>query len=248
MKTLIKDLKSLRLNEFANRIEGLLKQHPEHQREVIEIIKTLTSYELSSKQQRAINYRLDQARFNQIQTVETFNFNYNASTKKIRKAYLNILRSEFIDEGYCGLFFGGSGLGKTHLARACGYYFCQQNIKVRFSTLSQMSNELVNAQETVDLKKVMNQYTKPKLLILDEIGYSRVEEQESNLVFQIISQRYDTRRSTLITSNQEFAQWNQIFHSDAMAHALLDRLIQRSEVFHLEGKSYRETNRKRMNK
>ena len=96
------------------------------------------------------------------------------------------------------------------------------------------------------LKKLHKNIDTPALLIIDEIGYTRLREIESNLVFQIISQRYENKRSTVITTNRPFGEWNQIFHNDAMAVALLDRLIERSEVFLLEGKSYRETHRKRL--
>ena len=109
-----------------------------------------------------------------------------------------------------------------------------------------MSLELTTAESTGTLKRTMLAYTQPALLILDEVGYVSLCESESNLVFQIISQRYENKRSIMITTNRPFGEWNQIFHNDAMAHALLDRLIERSEIFHLEGKSYRETHRKRL--
>lgn len=109
-----------------------------------------------------------------------------------------------------------------------------------------MGIDLRTADATGTLKKTMQIFTQPALLILDEIGYTNLRDDESNLTFQIISQRYENKRSTLITTNRPFGEWNQIFHNDAMAHALLDRLIQRSEVFHLEGKSYRETHRKKL--
>ncbi|MBF0494909.1 MAG: ATP-binding protein, partial [Candidatus Omnitrophica bacterium] len=78
-------------------------------------------------------------------------------------------------------------------------------------------------------------------------GYTALREEDSNLVFQIISQRYEHKRSVMITTNRPFGEWNQTFHNDSMAHALIDRLIERSEVFHLKGQSYRETHRKKMN-
>ncbi|MBU1783940.1 MAG: ATP-binding protein [Candidatus Omnitrophica bacterium] len=127
-----------------------------------------------------------------------------------------------------------------------GYFLCQDRLRVRFTTLENMSLDLKTADSTGTLRKAMLAYTQPALLIIDEIGYTRLREIESNLVFQIISQRYENKRSTVITTNRPFGEWNQIFHNDAMAHALLDRLVERSEVFHLEGKSYRETHRKRL--
>jgi len=109
-----------------------------------------------------------------------------------------------------------------------------------------MSVDLVTADQTGTLKKTMLQFSQPALLLIDEVGYVTMREMESNLIFQIISQRYEANKSTVITTNRPFGEWNQIFHNDAMAHAVIDRLAQKSEVFYLEGKSYRETHRERL--
>ncbi len=248
MKELKEYLNELKLREFAQHLEPLLESYPDSGDDCIMILKNLCQKELSDKKQRSIAYRIEQAKFSQIQTVDTFNFQYNASTKKIKNIYLKLFSKELITDGLCALFVGSAGLGKTHLSRALGYYFCQESIRVRFTTLSAMTIELINADATQNLKKIIMSYTQPTLLILDEIGYVSLRELESNLIFQVISQRYDAKRSTVITTNRPFGEWNQIFHNDAMARALIDRLIERSEVFHLEGKSYRETHRQRLKK
>ena len=121
-----------------------------------------------------------------------------------------------------------------------------KNRRVRFTTLSAMALDLLTAEHTGTLKKLMTEYTHPALLIIDEVGYVVLRENESNLVFQILSRRYEARRSTAVTTNKPFGEWNQTFHNDAMAHALIDRLTEKSEVFYLEGPSYRETHRQRL--
>lgn len=243
LKTLFEELK---LRSFPQNMEDALNRHPESCEGFIDILEHLCTVELSGRRERNIAYRMEQARFSQIQTVDTFDFKYNASTLKIKNRYLKLHTPDLVNQGLSVLFVGSSGLGKTHLARALGYFFCQERVRVRFSNLSNMSLELTTADSTGTLKKAMLAYTQPALLIIDEIGYVNLREIESNLVFQIISQRYENKRSTMITTNRPFGEWNQIFHNDAMAHALLDRLVERSEVFHLEGKSYRETHRKRL--
>ena len=239
-------LETLRLRNFSRNLDDLLNRHPDSREAIIEILGELCKSEISERRERTVAYRIEQAKFGRIQTVETFDFKYNASTRKIKNRYLKLYTPDLITQGLCVLCVGSAGLGKTHLARALGYFFCQQCLRVRFTTLSSMGIELRTADTTGTLKKIMHVYTQPALLIIDEIGYANLREDESNLTFQIISQRYENKRSTLITTNRPFGEWNQIFHNDAMAHALLDRLIEKSEVFHLEGKSYRETHRKRL--
>ena len=239
-------LEALKLRNFSDNIETILNRHPESREVIIESLEKLCNSEISERKQRTITHRIEQAKFGQIQTIDTFDFKYNASTMKIKNRYLRLYTPELISQGLSVLLVGSSGLGKTHLARALGYFFCQECLRVRFITLARMALDLTTADSTGTLKKSMYAYIQPALLILDEVGYIDLREVESNLVFQVISQRYENKRSTLITTNRPFGEWNQIFHNDAMAHALLDRLIERSEVFHLEGPSYRETHRKRL--
>ncbi len=243
LKTLLEELK---LRNFSEHIEETLNRYPEEREKFTEILEYLCEIELFKKKERTIAYRIQQAKFGEIQTVDTFDFTYNASTKKLKNRYLKLYTPELIKQGLSVLFVGSTGLGKTHLSRALGYYCCQQCSRVRFTTLAMMNLELITADSTGKLKTAMNAYAQPALLVIDEIGYIGMREVESNLVFQVISQRYENRRSTIITTNRSFGEWNQVFQNDAMAHALLDRLIEKSEVFHLEGKSYRETHRKKL--
>lgn len=246
MSNLTALLEELKLRSFAGHLQKILEQYPSSSDDVVNALESLCRAELTQRKERSVAYRIDQARFGQIQTVDTFDFQYNTSTRKIKPRYLKLYTPELTVQGLCVLFVGGSGLGKTHLARALGYYLCQQGQRVRSITLPALGLELKTADETGTLRKVMLNFTQPACLIIDEVGYTNLREQESNLVFQIISQRYEHKRSTMITTNRAFGEWNQVFHNDAMAHALLDRLTERSEVFHLEGKSYRETHRQRL--
>lgn len=246
MKELIESLKAIRLDVFASGIESAIDRHPSSREAIIAVLSELAKAELAARRERTVAYRIKEARFERIETVETFDFDYNPSTRKFKNRYLRLIESDITAQGINALFVGGSGLGKTHLARAAGYRLCQKGVRVLHTGMSAMTLALSTADTTGTLKRTMENYTQPALLILDEVGYVRMTELESNLAFQIISQRHDRRRSTIVTTNRPFGEWNQIFHNDAIAHAILDRLVERSEVFHLEGKSYRETHRQRL--
>jgi DNA replication protein DnaC len=246
MQTLIESLKTIRLEAFASGLETAIDRHSGSREAIIDVLSELVKAERAARQERTVAYRIKEARFERIETVEKFDFDYNPSTRRLKNRYLKLIESDITAQGMNSLFVGGSGLGKTHLARAAGYRLCQKGVRVLFSTMSAMTLALSTADTTGTLKNTMEHYTQPALLILDEVGYVRMSETESNLAFQIISQRHDKRRSTIVTTNRPFGEWNQIFHNDAIAHACLDRLVERSEVFHLEGKSYRETHRQRL--
>ena len=246
MQKLMDQLNQLKLPAFIENLEKIIDQTPESKEAILKALLVLSEAEVTQRKEHNVVYRIDQAKFQQIQTVDTFNFNYNPSTQKLKNRYLKLFDANITDQGLCVLFVGSSGLGKTHLARALGYHLCQCAQRVLFCTIGRMALDLTTADSTGMLKKAFSYYTKPALLILDEVGYVSLREPESNLVFQIISQRHDKKRSTIVTTNKSFGEWNQIFHNDAMAHAIVDRLAERSEVFHLEGKSYRETHRQRM--
>jgi DNA replication protein DnaC len=130
------------------------------------------------------------------------------------------------------------------LARALGYAQCQRGHRVLFTTLAALVNRLSAAEATKSLHRALKSYQSPLVLCVDEIGYATLRQPESHLLFQVLSVRHDRKRPTLITTNRVFGEWNQIFADDAVAHAILDRLAERAEVFHLEGTSYRETHRR----
>ncbi len=220
------------------------ERHPGERAMVRHVLEQLVDRELTRRSEQKVVARIKAARFVQIQTVDTFQFDYSAATRKLRSRYLNLLATDLVAEGIGALFVGGSGLGKTHLARALGYAQCQRGRSVLFATLAAMVNHLGAAEATKTLHRALKTYQSPGVLILDEVGYVSLRQPESHLVFQVISVRHDRRKSTVVTTNRTFAEWNQIFADDAVAHAILDRLAERAEVFHLEGTSYRETHRR----
>jgi DNA replication protein DnaC len=191
-----------------------------------------------------IESRINGAKFKKIQTIEMFDFRHSKVTEKIEKPYLNLHQSLDREHLPSAIFTGNAGVGKTHLARALGYAACQKGLKVLFLTAAEMVNHLSHAQKAFNLESELNKYRRPDVLIIDELGYVSLDTQASNLFFQVISARHDASLGTIATTNLPFGKFNQIFANDAIAHAIVDRLVNEAEVFYMEGDSYREHQRK----
>lgn len=186
-----------------------------------------------------IQSKIRTAKFKRVQTVENYDFRHSKTTEKIEKTYLQLHNSIKKDNLPSAVFTGHAGTGKTHLARALGYAACQKGLSVLFLTAAEMVNHLQHAQKTYNLESELNKYRKPQVLIIDELGYVALDTQASNLFFQVISSRHDAELGTIATTNLPFGKFNQIFASDAIAHAIVDRLVNEAEVFYMEGDSYR---------
>jgi len=149
----------------------------------------------------------------------------------------------FIDEKTNAIFLGLCGTGKTHLATALGYAACQHGYSVLFANAIDAINTLSAAQAQGALKTQLKRYLSPALLILDEVGYLPIDQRGADLLFQVISQRYE-RGSIVITSNKAFKQWPSIFNGDStITSAVLDRLLHHAETTIIEGSSYRMKDR-----
>lgn len=236
-------LRRLRLPTFLEHLEKLSEEDPLQASQIAQELDTMAQRELADREQRTIQRRLKEARFIRMQTVDRFDFNYNPSTRKIKKRYLQLLHADPVIQGVGAVFVGNSGLGKTHLARALGYAVCQRTHRVLFLPCSTLLNRLVTAEATKDLEREIRKLQTPALLVIDELAYVTMSHDEANLFFQVVSRRHDHNRPTVVTTNKPFTEWNQVFHGDATAHAIVDRLTERAEIFYLEGKSYRQTHR-----
>ena len=203
----------------------------------VNYLSELVKAEVDLRNDRAIKRRIYAARFAQIKTIEQFNWGW---PKKIDQlAVKNLLRLAFIQEKSNVIFLGGVGLGKTHLAIALGYQACLSGHSVLFISAVDAINNLIAAQAAGRLKQELAKYHKPALLILDELGYLPIDKAGADMLFQIISRRYE-QGSVIITCNRAFKDWPQIFNNDStLTSALLDRLLHHTETIVIEGKSYR---------
>lgn len=153
---------------------------------------------------------------------------------------------DWLRQGHNILLFGASGLGKTHLACAIGYSLLEKAVRVKFSTSTAIVQELQRAKETLGLNDALRKLDKYELLILDDIGYVKKNDSESQVLFELIAHRYE-RGSLLITSNQTFSEWDSIFGDNMMTVAAIDRLVHHSDIYKIEGESYRKKQALKLN-
>lgn len=153
---------------------------------------------------------------------------------------------DWLRQGHNVLLFGASGLGKTHLACAIGYSLLEKAVRVKFSTSTAIVQELQRSKETLSLNDALRKLDKYELLILDDIGYVKKNDSESLVLFELIAHRYE-RGSLLITSNQAFSEWDSIFGDNMMTVAAIDRLVHHSDIYKIEGESYRKKQAMKLN-
>jgi DNA replication protein DnaC len=230
-------LNYLKLYSFRDNYDALAKQAACKNWTHVHYLAELASAEANLRKDRATQRRIRQARFPQIKTLEQFKWNW---PKKINQLQVkNLFRLNFIPDKSNLVFLGGVGIGKTHLAIALGYQLCLKGHSVLFTSAVDAVNSLLAAQTTGRLKQELKKYRQPCVLILDELGYLPIDKTGADLLFQIISQRYE-QGSIIITTNRAFKDWPQIFNNDAtLTSALLDRLLHHTETIIIEGKSDR---------
>lgn len=236
-------LERLRLGSFSSALARLAERDAGEAQRLAAHLERMADAELTWRQERAVQRRIQEAHFGQIKTVEAFDFEDSGTTRKIKARYLKLHRTDVVAEHLSSVFYGPTGLGKTHLAKALGYAACQRNQWVLFEPCARLVNTLVAAEATKDLERAVRRYVSPALLVLDEVGYVTMSVSEANLFFQVISRRHELGRPCVLTTNKPFQEWNQVFHGDATAHVIVDRLTERAEIFTLEGESYRKRHR-----
>jgi DNA replication protein DnaC len=189
------------------------------------------------RQDRCVARRIAAARFPVLKTLDQFDWNW---PKKINRAQVQHLFSlSFLKDHSSVVLVGGVGLGKTHLATALGHAACLQGHSVFFTTAVEAINTLAAAQVQHRLKAELKKFLAPQVLVCDELGYLPIDKTGADLLFQIISGRYE-KGSTIITTNRIYKHWSQFFNNDStITSAVLDRLLHHAETIILEGKSYR---------
>ena len=176
------------------------------------------------------------AKFPAVKSLESFDFDALPALNK--KLVLDLARGEFVAHRENVIALGPSGTGKTHVASGIGLAACQRGIKTRFVTAAAIVHEMIEAQDDKRLLRLQRQLAGCELLIIDELGFVPLSKTGAELLFELISQRYE-RGATIITSNLPFDEWTSIFGDERLTGALLDRLTHHVQILEMNGPSYR---------
>jgi DNA replication protein DnaC len=200
-------------------------------------LEKLVDGEAALRKDRSTQRRIKLARFPVIKTMDAFDWTWPKRLNRLQVQHL--FRLQFVKPPANVIFLGGVGLGKTHLASALGYEACLKGYTVLFATAIDVINTLSAAQGAGRMKQELKKYTRPSLLILDELGFLPIDKTGADLLFQVISQRYE-QGPIVITSNRAYKDWPEIFNNDStLTSAILDRLLHHAETILIQGKSYR---------
>jgi DNA replication protein DnaC len=230
-------LQRLHLPYIQGNYQTLARKAAEQQRSHLDYLAQLVEGEFTTREIRSIERRIRNARFPVRKTLDDFQWSW---PKKINRLQIqNLFRLDFIATCTNVVMIGNVGLGKTHLSIALGHAACASGHSVLFTTAIDIINVLAAAQSAGQLKREIRRYVKPAVLIVDELGYLPVDKHGADLLFQIISGRYE-RAPTVITTNRAYKHWAQIFNNDStLTSAILDRIMHHVDTVIIEGKSFR---------
>ena len=209
-------------------------------RSYLDFLQGLIEEEVFAKKERAAKKRVQMAKFPVIKTIDQFDFQHPKRIPKQR--ILSLFDLHFIEQKRNVLFIGQPGLGKTHLGIALGFHACQKGYSTLFTTAAGLINHLNASLSDHSFLSASRRYLRPRCLIIDELGFLPIDKRGSDLLFQILSARYETG-TVVITTNRPPNEWDQIFNNDAtIAAALADRILHHCEVIIIEGRSFRMSN------
>ncbi|MDQ1902770.1 IS21-like element helper ATPase IstB [Paracoccus sp. WLY502] len=241
-------LKALKLPTFLREHQKLARQCAAEGMDHVQYLARLVELELIDRERRMVERRIKAAKFPTVKSLDSFDF--SAIPKLNKMQVLELARCEWIDRRENVIALGPSGTGKTHIALGLGLAACQKGLSVGFTTAASLVSEMMEARDERRLLRVQKQMAGYKLLIIDELGFVPLSKTGAELLFELISHRYE-RGATLITSNLPFDEWTETFGSERLTGALLDRLTHHVSILEMNGESYRLANstaRKRQQK
>jgi DNA replication protein DnaC len=229
-------LKSLRLPTVLREYGKLATQAAAEGLDHVQFLARLIELEMIDRERRMIERRIKAAKFPAVKSLDSFDFKAIPALNKMQ--VLELARCEWVERRENVIALGPSGTGKTHIALGLGLSACQKGLSVGFVTAAALVHELMEARDERRLLRLQKQMVSHKLLIIDELGFVPLSKTGAELLFELISQRYE-RGSTLITSNLPFDEWTETFGSERLTGALLDRLTHHVNILEMNGESYR---------
>jgi DNA replication protein DnaC len=229
-------LKSLRLPTVLREYGKLARQCATEGQDHVQFLARLVELEMIDRERRMIERRIKAAKFPAVKSLDSFDFKAIPALNKMQ--VLELARCEWVERRENVIALGPSGTGKTHIALGLGLSACQKGLSVGFVTAAALVHELMEARDERRLLRLQKQMVGYKLLIIDELGFVPLSKTGAELLFELISQRYE-RGATLITSNLPFDEWTETFGSERLTGALLDRLTHHVNILEMNGDSYR---------
>ena len=233
---IISNLNFLKGKESLAVLDQTLEQVNKNNLTFVDGFLYFTQAQVEKKKQNLIQHSVKVAEFPSVKTLSEFDFDFQESINKQQIYDFNSLR--FIDKQENIVFYGNSGVGKTHLAISIGVTAAQNRKSTYFIKCARLIEILKKAQLEGRLEERLKKFCGYKLLIIDELGYLPITKEESKLFFQLIDRRYE-KHSTIITTNINFSQWDDVFGDPLIASAIVDRLLHHSHVVKITGNSYR---------
>lgn len=233
-------MQQLSLSTMSRQLDTTLAEAVAKNLSTAATLEWLVDMELEARKQRAIERRFKCSRLQAQPSIDTFHFHHHKSRLQAKPRILRLLDLTFVGKGTNLVLIGNPGVGKTFLAKIVAWRACQANQRVLFTTAMDMLNHLLASQVDHSLVRKLRTYTEPTLLVCDELGYLALDQQTSNLFYQVISTRHSHKRSTIITTNTPFSDWGNILFNTTIATAIADRLVENSEIFLLAGDSLRK--------
>jgi DNA replication protein DnaC len=235
-------LRRLQLTHLRDTLAATLSEAAKEKWTYLEFLDRILTRELDAKQGKRVRMALQIAHFPCVRTLEDFDFSFQPSVDQ--RLVRELAAAHFIAHGDNVLIFGPPGVGKTHLAIGVGRQVVEQGHTVRFTTATALLATLGKAESEGNLAEKLTEYSKPRLLIVDELGYLPFERRAAHLFFQLVNRRYE-KGSLLVTTNQRVSDWGTVFGDEVLATAILDRLLHHSHTLLITGESYRLREKRR---
>lgn len=233
---LLRNLEYLKLKQMSLHLNEIVDFSVKHQMSFIDTLIKLTNYEIDLREQNMTQAMVKVAAFPHLKEIKDFDFTFQTSINQ--QQILDFLTFRFIEQNENIVFLGPSGVGKTHLATAIGIAAAKKRTSTYFIKCHDLIQNLRRAQLENRLENRLKHYGKYRLLIIDEIGYLPIDQEDAKLFFQLIDRRYE-KRSTILTTNVNFRTWDEVFQEPKLANAILDRILHHATVITMVGDSYR---------
>ena len=230
------DIEQLKQQVSELKLYGLQAHWHELTDEQYPWLVQLLTWEKTERKQRSLERRLSSAKLGRFKSLAEFDWQW--PSKIDQQAVHALMQLDFLRDACNVILIGSNGVGKSTIAQNLAYNAVMQGHTVLFTTAANMLNDLAAQDGDNALKRRLTRYANPQLLVIDEVGYLSYSNRHADLLFEIINRRYE-QRSTLVTTNRPFSEWNEVFPNAACVVSLIDRLVHHSEIIAIEGDSYR---------